>query len=204
MPLRSAPYSFPALPDLSFHGLPGKLLADSLPDKYGNALIDAWLATQGRRPEDFNAVERLSYTGSRGMGALEFRPVTGPTAANATPVNIDALVELASQVLTHRETLNVTFAGDDKEAALREILRVGTSAGDAARRRRQVIAWNVNAHQRRSDPASMAAPPSSSTAQLIKFDGVQGNKDKDLADPQGYGSRRVCLFLHGRRQPESR
>ena len=182
MPLRAAPYSFPALPEQSFHGLPG-LLADSLPDKYGDALIDAWLATQGRRPDDFNAVERLSYTGARGMGALEFRPVTGPTTPASTPVDIDALVELASQVLTHRKTLNVTFAGDDKAAALREILRVGTSAGGA--RAKAVIAWNPDTNEVRS--GQMKAPPGFEYW-LIKFDGVRGNKDKDLADPKGYGA----------------
>ncbi|MDH4126940.1 MAG: HipA N-terminal domain-containing protein, partial [Gammaproteobacteria bacterium] len=73
MPLRDAPYEFPALPRATFKGLPG-LLADSLPDTWGNALIDAWLASQGRSPESFNPVERLCYTGARGMGALEFKP----------------------------------------------------------------------------------------------------------------------------------
>ena len=77
MPLGQQTYSFPALSPSSFHGLPG-LLADSLPDKFGNALIDAWLARQGRAPESFNAVERLCYTGNRGMGALEFVPATAP------------------------------------------------------------------------------------------------------------------------------
>jgi serine/threonine-protein kinase HipA len=182
MPLSPAPYSFPALPLQSFHGLPG-LLADSLPDKYGNALIDAWLATQGRLPEDFNAVERLSYTGTRGMGALEFRPVTGPAAPAGAPVDIDALVKLASEVLTHRQTLNVTFAGDDKAVALREILRVGTSAGGA--RAKAVIAWNPDTNEVRS---GQLRAPEGFEYWLIKFDGVQGNKDKDLADPLGYGA----------------
>ena len=77
MPLSDRVYEFPALPRKTFHGLPG-LLADSLPDRFGNALIDAWLATQGRTPESFNAVERLCYTGARGMGALEFAPAIGP------------------------------------------------------------------------------------------------------------------------------
>ena len=77
MPLSDRVYAFPELPQTTFHGLPG-LLADSLPDRFGNALIDAWLATQGRTPESFNAVERLCYTGTRGMGALEFAPVLGP------------------------------------------------------------------------------------------------------------------------------
>src|SRR5277367_4175183 len=77
MPLSARLYQFPALPPGTFHGLPG-LLADSLPDRFGNTLIDAWLATQGRRPESFNAVERLRYIGVRGMGALEFAPAKGP------------------------------------------------------------------------------------------------------------------------------
>ena len=77
MPLAAGVHSFPALAQESFHGLPG-LLADSLPDKFGNALIDAWLATQGRKAEDFDSVERLLYTGNRGMGALEFKPAKGP------------------------------------------------------------------------------------------------------------------------------
>ena len=81
MPLSERVYEFPALPRKTFHGLPG-LLADSLPDKFGNALIDAWLATQGRTPESFNAVERLCYIGTRGMGALEFAPVLGTEAAH--------------------------------------------------------------------------------------------------------------------------
>jgi serine/threonine-protein kinase HipA len=182
MPLRDAPYSFPGLAPRTFHGLPG-LLADSLPDKYGNALIDAWLATQGRLPGDFNAVERLSYTGARGMGALEFRPATGPAAGDTAPVDIDALVRLASEVLTHRKTLKVTFAGDDRADALREILRVGTSAGGA--RAKAVIAWNPVTNEVRS--GQLKAPPGYEYW-LLKFDGVEGNKDRDLADPQGYGA----------------
>src|SRR5215472_5430705 len=83
MPLASQVYQFPALPQISFHALPG-LLADSLPDRFGNALIDAWLATQGRTPESFNAIERLCYTGTRGMGALEYAPVLGPKPQRST------------------------------------------------------------------------------------------------------------------------
>ena len=136
MPLGNQVYSFPALSQTSFHGLPG-LLADSLPDKFGNALIDAWLARQGRTPESFNAVERLCYTGSRGMGALEFVPATGPTPTSDSLVDVDKLVKLASDILSHRDGLKTHF-DDGSAEALADILRVGTSAGGA--RAKAVIA----------------------------------------------------------------
>ena len=139
MPLSERVYEFPALARNTFHGLPG-LLADSLPDQFGNALIDAWLATQGRTPESFNAVERLCYTGTRGMGALEFAPVLGPRQRTAAKIEIDALVRLAGEVLTHRGDLQGHFHEAGKEKSLRDILRVGTSAGGA--RAKAVIAWN--------------------------------------------------------------
>src|ERR1019366_10150925 len=104
MPLRAAPYEFPALNPDSFRGLPG-LLADSLPDRYGRALIDAWLAGQGRRPESFDSVERLCYVGRRGMGALEFLPAHGPRASRNRDLRVDALVMLASEVLSNRAKL---------------------------------------------------------------------------------------------------
>lgn len=116
---------FPELPRETFHGLPG-LLADSLPDELGNALIDAWLAIQGRSPDSLNAVERLCYMGSRGMGALEFFPSNGPRETASRKIEVHALVKLASDVLNQRSNLDTTF--NDSES-LREILRVGTSAG---------------------------------------------------------------------------
>ncbi|MCC6241540.1 MAG: HipA N-terminal domain-containing protein, partial [Gemmatimonadaceae bacterium] len=127
MPLSNRVYQFPALPRQTFHGLPG-LLADSLPDKFGNALIDAWLASQGRSAESFNAVERLCYTGTRGMGALEFAPARGPKPRKAAILAVDALVQLASEVLTHRADVQGHFHGAAKAKALRDILSVGTSA----------------------------------------------------------------------------
>jgi serine/threonine-protein kinase HipA len=108
MPLSDQVYAFPALARNTFHGLPG-LLADSLPDKFGNALIDAWLATQGRTSESFNAVERLCYTGSRGMNALEFAPVLGPRQRKAARIDVDALVRLAGEVPANRNQLQGHF-----------------------------------------------------------------------------------------------
>lgn len=181
MPLSTRVYEFPALPRNTFHGLPG-LLADSLPDKFGNALIDAWLATQGRTPEGFGAVERLCYTGARGMGALEFAPVIGPRPRKATKIAIDALVQLASEVLTHRNNLQGHFDEAGKEKVLRDILQVGTSAGGA--RAKAVIAWNRATNEVRS---GQIAAGEGFDYWLLKFDGVMGNKDKEMEDPKGYG-----------------
>ena len=189
MPLSNRVYVFPALPESTFHGLPG-LLADSLPDRFGNALIDAWLATQGRTPENFNAVERLCYTGTRGMGALEFAPEKGPRAKQAKKIEIDALVELASQVLTHRRNLRATFAGESRKKALAEILRVGTSAGGA--RAKAVIAWNRETNEVRSGQVEAG---DGFDYWLLKFDGVSGNKDKELEDPKGYGAIEYAYYL---------
>lgn len=189
MPSSTRIYAFPELPRATFHGLPG-LLADSLPDTFGNALIDAWLATQGRTPERFNAVERLCYIGSRGMGALEFRPTQGPQPRTSTKIEIDALVRLAGEVLTHRNNLQGTFHEAGKEQALRDILSVGTSAGGA--RAKAVIAWNPATDEVRS---GQVAAGSGFEYWLLKFDGVAGNKDKELDDPKGYGAIEFAYHL---------
>ena len=191
MPLSEQVYEFPALPRNTFYGLPG-LLADSLPDKFGNALIDAWLATQGRTAENFGAVERLCYTGTRGMGALEFKPAIGPNprARTASKIEIDALVRLASNVLTHRYDLKSSFAGATRAKALNDILRVGTSAGGA--RAKAVIAWNRETNEVRS---GQVAAGDGFEYWLLKFDGVTGNKDKELEDPKGYGAIEYAYHL---------
>jgi serine/threonine-protein kinase HipA len=189
MPLSERVYQFPALPRGTFHGLPG-LLADSLPDKFGNALIDAWLATRGRTPESFNAVERLCYTGTRGMGALEFVPSLGPKPGKVARIEVGALVRLAAEVLTHRGDLQGHFHAAGKEKALRDILRVGTSAGGA--RAKAVIAWNPGTNEVRS---GQIAAGEGFEYWLLKFDGVAGNKDKEMEDPKGYGAIEFAYHL---------
>jgi serine/threonine-protein kinase HipA len=189
MPLDQAVYSFPDLPRESFHGLPG-MLADALPDKFGNAVIDAWLASQGRLPQDIDAVERLCYTGTRGIGALEFKPAQGPQSPKSTVLKVDSLVTLASDVLSNRENLQASFADPHKEHALREILRVGASAGGA--RAKAVIAWNSTTNEVRS---GQVKAPSGFEYWLMKFDGVTNNKDRDLADPQGFGAIEYAYSL---------
>jgi len=180
MPLAERVYRFPELPRETFYGLPG-LLADSLPDKFGHRLIDAWLARQGRAPESMNAVERLCYTGKRGMGALEFRPRLGPRATRSTRLQLDALVELASEVLASRGALRQAFGEQTSEKAMADILRVGTSAGGA--RAKAVVAWNPDTNEVRSGQVDVDP---GFEHWLIKFDGVSGNRDRELNDPQGY------------------
>lgn len=181
MPLSKQIYSFPALPRATFHGLPG-LLADSLPDDFGNALINVWLANQGRAPESFNPVERLCYTGVRGMGALEYLPSNGPFTGKSEPVDVKALVELASKILTKRNALQGSFDPELREDSLQDILRVGTSAGGA--RAKAIIAWNQKTNEVRSGQVNAGEGFS---YWLLKFDGVAGNRDKELEDPAGYG-----------------
>ena len=192
MPLSRRVYRFPELSRQTFLGLPG-LLADSLPDRFGNALINAWLASQGRRPDSFNAVERLCYTGQRGMGALEYAPAIGPRARLSQRIEVDRLVELASEVLTQRDDLQTSFADEEKETALRDILRVGTSAGGA--RAKAVIAWNPATNEVRSGQVKSGL---GFEYWLLKFDGVSGNRDKELEDPRGYGVIEYAYYLMAR------
>jgi len=192
LPLRRQAYEFPELPRGTFHGLPG-LLADSLPDRFGNALIDAWLATTGRTPDRFSPIERLCYTGARGMGALEFAPALGPRPRNATRIDIDALVQLASAILSQRRSFRGKLSAASRKKALADILKVGTSAGGA--RAKAVIAWNRKTNEVRS--GQIAAGPGF-TYWLLKFDGVAGNRDKELDDPQGYGAIEYAYSLMAR------
>lgn len=194
LPLSDEAYRFPQLNPESFHGLPG-LLADSLPDKYGTSLIDAYLAGLGRTPGSANAVERLCYTGRRGVGALEFEPARGPALVNPTDeIQIAALVELASEVLADRRELDVSMSDGREAQAMRDILRVGTSAGGA--RAKAVIAWNPNTSVIRSGQAEAGL---GFEHWLLKFDGVSENRDREeLADPQGYGAIEYAYSLMAR------
>ncbi|MFP1133191.1 type II toxin-antitoxin system HipA family toxin [Asticcacaulis sp. W401b] len=189
MPLSQDPYEFPSLSRDAFKGLPG-LLADSLPDKFGNALIDAWLAQQSRSAASFNPVERLCYIGTRGMGALEFHPVIAQGQKGSRTVEIDALVTLANLVLNNREHLSGVLTGADDHETLQDILRVGTSAGGA--RAKAVLAWNPQTGEFRSGQIKAGE---GFTYWLMKFDGISNNKDKELADPQGFGRIEYSFYL---------
>ncbi len=181
-------YQFPDLHPRSFHGLPG-LLADSLPDKYGNRLIDIWLAKTGRSPDDFNAVDRLCYTGKRGMGALEFEPSAIVEDGVDRQLQIDELVTLAAMAFADKSALDTRLAANSDEQGLLDILNVGTSAGGA--RAKAVIAYQPETGQVRSGQIDL---PSGFQHWLIKFDGVAFSGDWGVADPAGYGKLEYSYY----------
>ena len=187
MPAREGTYDFPALGE-SFMGLPG-LVADSLPDRFGNRLIDVWLAETERSVESFNPVDRLCYIGTRCVGALEFEPAA-PRGNRRDEVEIARLVDLANRVLDERGGLSGRL--DDREA-LEDILSVGTSAGGA--RAKAVLGWNRNTGEFRSGQVDTKA---GFEHWMLKFDGITNNHDRELADPLGYGRIEYAYHLMAR------
>lgn len=192
MPLEKAEkriFTFPELSGLpTFKGLPG-LLADVLPDKYGNALINAWLARHGRRPDSFNPVELLCFIGTRGMGALEFEPAFPKTSGRATKIEISGLVEAAEQILSGRKNFRSRL-NDEEEKSLIDILQIGTSAGGA--RAKALIAYDPKKGEVRSGQTD--APPGFSHW-IIKFDGIN---DKQFGASSGYGQIEMAYHLMAR------
>lgn len=185
MPINSTrnQFSFPELRKQrntasdTFRGLPG-LLADVLPDRYGNQLINLWLAQQGRPQDDMNPVEMLCFIGTRGMGALEFEPSTLKENKRTFPIEIDSLVSIAQKMLNKRENFSTNLRKEEEQAVL-EILKIGTSAGGA--RPKAVIAWNEKTGEVKS---GQTAAPKGFEHWLIKLDGVS---DVQLGSSQGYG-----------------
>jgi len=186
-------YQFQDLHPRAFHGLPG-LLADSLPDKYGNRLIDIWLAQTGRRPEHFNAVDRLCYTGQRGMGALEFEPSAPIESAVDRQLQVEELVALAAMAFADKSALDTRLAAGNDDKGLLDILNVGTSAGGA--RAKAVIAYQPETGLVRSGQVDL---PAGFQHWLIKFDGVAFSGDWGIADPAGYGTLEYSYYRMAQR-----
>ena len=194
MPLSNRIYSFPELDFNTFKGLPG-LIADSLPDDFGNAVLNAWVAGQGRSPGDITPLQRLQYTGKRGMGALEYAPATKLRSLNASQqVEIQSLVSIAQEILDSRGNFEVELKqnGQDDREAMMSLLSVGMSAGGA--RPKAVLAFNEDFTQVRSGQAKV---PSGFTHYLMKFDGVsEHNKNQEtFGDPLGYGAMEFVYHL---------
>jgi serine/threonine-protein kinase HipA len=168
----------------TFKGLPG-LLADVLPDKYGNQLINMWLAQQGRPQDSMNPVEMLCFIGSRGMGALEFEPATIKESKKTFSIEIDSLVDIAQKMLLKREAFTANLLRDEEKAVM-EILKIGTSAGGA--RPKAVIAHNEKTGEVRS---GQTKAPSGFEHWLIKLDGVS---DVQLGASKGYGRVEMAYY----------
>jgi serine/threonine-protein kinase HipA len=179
-------FSFPELRNTStFKGLPG-LLADVLPDKYGNSLINAWLASNGRPADSMNPVELLCFIGRRGMGALEFEPVLPKANSGATKIELNSLIHVAQEILLGRQNFNTNLSNDEAKA-LSDILKIGTSAGGA--RAKAVIAFNPDTNEIRSGQADA---PKGFTHWLLKFDGVT---DQQIGTSSGYGRVEMAYYL---------
>ena len=168
----------------TFKGLPG-LLADTLPDKYGNQLINIWLAQQGRPQDSMNAVEMLCFTGTRGMGALEFEPITFKESKRTFSIEIESLVDIAQKMLSGREAFTTNLQKDE-ERAVQEILKIGTSAGGA--RPKAVIAYNEKTGEVKS---GQTKTPNGFEHWLIKLDGVS---DVQLGVSKGYGRVEMAYY----------
>lgn len=166
-------------------GLPG-LLADALPDAYGRALLNSWLAAQGRAEGEANPVERLCYQGSRSMGALEFRPMKDIALEQSSHVEIEELIKVAAMA-TNDKAVFQEHLDDDVKRAVMNIIRVGTSAG--GQRTKAVIAINDTTGEIRS---GQVAAPEGFNHWLIKFDGVN---NRMLGDPMGYGRIEYVYYL---------
>lgn len=192
MPLQATKniFNFPELkpgfnsPLDTFKGLPG-LLADVLPDKYGNQLINRWLAQNGRVPNSMNPVEMLCFIGTRGMGAMEFEPAALKESKRTFSIEIDSLVDIAQKMLSNKSSFTTNLKKDD-EQAISEILKVGTSAGGA--RPKAVIAYNERTGEVRS---GQTIAPKGFEHWLLKLDGVS---DVQLGASTGYGRVEMAYY----------
>ena len=184
MPLSNKVYSFPTLANTSFRGLAG-LVADSLPDRFGNAIISRWLASKGRSESSFTAVERLCYTGKRGMGALEYRPALERNTISGE-VDVSEMTQLASAVLSSKQE---TVLSEDDMSKM-QLLEIGSSAGGA--RAKAIVAWNKETGIVKSGQIDAE---DGFDYWLIKFDGVSGNGDHEMIDPRQHTLIEYAYYL---------
>jgi serine/threonine-protein kinase HipA len=191
LPLSDRIFQFPGLSRETYKGLPGAF-ADTLPDDFGNALIDAWLARAGRDRHSFTALERLLYTGTRGMGALEYSPPLDRNLEPSEALQLESLIQAAQAVLDQRAQLTAPITDARENEALTEILQVGTSAGGA--RPKAIIGINVERTEIRSGQVDL---PPGFEHYLLKFDGIveHSTGQETFGDPQGYGRMEYAYYL---------
>lgn len=174
MPLSALTYSFPALPEVTFCGLPG-MVADSLPDKFGNIVISRYLESQGRVSDSLSVIEKLCFTGKRGMGALEYEPSQEIIGINES-VDLDALTKLASEILSKKEQLHI----QKNDSLMAQLMECGSSVGGA--RAKTLIAWNPETNDIRSGQIDAGK---GYEYWLLKFDNIKNNSDKDVRPDDG-------------------
>ena len=191
LPLSSRLYEFPGLSRETYRGLPGAF-ADSLPDNFGNALLDAWLARTGRDKESFSGLERLLYSGKRGMGALEYFPPIDIGPESSEIVDLDSLIDIAQFVLEQRAELSEVLSGSSADKALYTLFQVGTSAGGA--RPKAVIGINRTRTEIRSGQMDL---PEGFEHYLLKFDGISEHSEakQTFGDPQGFSRVEYAYYL---------
>lgn len=192
MPLSTQKYQFPYLNTETYKGLPA-VFADILPDDFGNAVINAWLARNGRDISSFSALERLLYTGKRGMGALEFAPAISESETKNEQLELNSLVEMAQQIIDQRANLKTDVAPKEiNNSAMSALFQVGTSAGGA--RAKALIAVNNDRTQIRSGQTNAQQ---GFEQYLLKFDGVEEHKinSEVFGDPKGFGRMEYAYYL---------
>ncbi len=190
MPLRDLQrgerqYSFSSLNHETYSGLPG-LLSDSLPDAFGSQIIRSWLSAQGRSANSINPIEKLSYVGVRGMGALEFEPATTPFGRQAEDIEVEELLSLTNKVLKERQSIALNLTADE-EKTMADLIRVGTSAG--GQRPKAIIGYNPETGEIKSGQFIL---PKGFEYYMLKFDGVH---ESNLGDPAGYGRIEMAYHL---------
>ncbi len=187
LPLADTKYFFPSLSYETYKGLPASF-ADTLPDDFGNAVINAWLARQGKNSSDFNALDRLLYTGSRGMGAIEYKPVLRKDLEKMTTLHMESLVGMAQSVLDERKQLSKNIDQD----GMQSIFQIGISAGGA--RSKAVIGLNADRTVIKSGQSDL---PEGFEHYLLKFDGVneKSSAQEIFGDPQGFGRMEYAYYL---------
>lgn len=190
MPLGKNIYEFPALTEEPFYGMPG-LVADSLPDRFGNAVIEQWLTSLGKSLADFTAIDRLCYTGKRGMGALEYVPASADIKDIDANINVREMVKFASDVLSGRERISLS-ARDSLTYS--QLVQVGSSAGGA--RAKALIAWNEKTNEVRSGQMQL---DTGYDYWLMKFDNVLKNGDHGLEDKPEYTLIEYAYYLMARK-----
>ena len=186
MPLGGVIYEFPSLAGEPFWGMPG-LVADSLPDRFGNAVIETWLASIGKSLSAFTAIDRLCYTGKRGMGALEYVPASSDIRDIDETINVREMVKFASDILERRESISLNA---DVNLTYSQLVQVGSSAGGA--RAKALIAWNETTNEVRSGQAQLGP---GYDYWLMKFDNVSKNGDHGLEDKPEYTLIEYAYYL---------